>query len=94
MTEKLKALYYHPKTGFLSLTKLWERVKEEKIPLSYNNVRRFLEQQKTYELHKQVVRPKEFSNVYAVHPLQCTHLDIMIYERYQDSQLQIHHWSY
>jgi len=42
MTEKLKALYYNPKTGFLSLTKLWERVKEERIPLSYIDIKRFL----------------------------------------------------
>ena len=58
MTDKLKSLYYNPKTGFLSLTKLWERVKEEGIPLSYNDVKRFLEQQKPYELTKQVVKPK------------------------------------
>ena len=38
--EKLKALYYDPKKGFLPLTKLWQRVKEDKIPLSYNDVRK------------------------------------------------------
>ena len=53
---RLKELYYNPKTGLLSFNKLWQRVKEEGIPLSQNDVRRFLEQQKTYELHKQ--RPK------------------------------------
>ena len=56
--EKLKAIYYNPKIGFLSLKKLWERVKEENIPVSYNDVRKFLEQQKPYELHKQVKKPK------------------------------------
>ena len=89
MTEKLKVLYYDTKTGFRSLTKLWERVKEQGIPVSYNDVKRFLEQQKPSELHKQVVRPKEFSNVYADHPLQCTHLDIMIYARNE-----IHNYKY
>ena len=80
--EKLKAIYYNPKSGFLSLKKLWERVKEENIPASYNDVRKFLEQQKPYELHKQVTRPKEFSNIYADHPLQCVQIDIMIYDRF------------
>ena len=48
-----------------------------------------MEQQKPYELHKKVVKPKEFSNVYADHPLQCTHLDIMIYARNE-----IHNYKY
>ena len=80
--EKLKAIYYNPKSGFLSLEKLWKRVKEETIPASYNDVRKFLEQQKPYELHKQVTRPKDFSNIYADHPLQCVQIDIMIYDRF------------
>ena len=81
--EKLKEIYYNPKTGFLYLTELWQRVKEEGIPVSYGDVKKFLEQQKPYELTKQVVKPKEFSNVYADHILQSTQLDIMIYDRYQ-----------
>ena len=64
------------------MNKLWQRVKEEGIPASYNDVRKFLEQQKPYELTKQVKKPTEFSNVYADHPLQCGQLDIMIYDRY------------
>ena len=87
--EKLKAIYYNAKTGFLSFNKLWKRVKEEGIPLSQNDVRIFLEQQKPYELHKQIQKPKEFSNVFADHPLQCTHLDIMIYARNE-----IHNYKY
>ena len=87
--DKLKELYYNPKTGFLSFNKLWQRVKEEGIPFSQNDVKRFLEQQKPYELHKQVVKPKELSNFYADHPLQCTYLDIMIYARNE-----IHNYKY
>ena len=87
--QRLKELYYNPKTGFLSLSKLFARLKEEGIPASYNDVKKFLEQQKPYELHKRVVKPKEFSNVYADHPLQCTHLDIMIYARNE-----IHNYKY
>ena len=80
--EKLKEIYYNPKTGFLSLTKLWQIVKEA-IPVSYNDVKKILEQQKTYELTKQIVKPKEFSNVYADHLVQSTQLDIMIYDIFQ-----------
>ena len=41
------------------------------------------EQQETYQMNKQVHKPKEFSNIVAEHPLQSTHLVIMIYDRYQ-----------
>ena len=87
--ERLKELYYSPKTGFLSMNKLWQRVKEEGIPLSQGDVKRFLEQQKPYELTKQIRRPKEFSNVYADHNLQCVQLDIMVYDRFE-----FHHYKY
>jgi hypothetical protein len=81
MKEKLKSLYYDPKKGFLSLSKLWARVKEEDIQVSYNDVKKFLEQH-PYELTKQVKKPSEFSNVYADHVLQCVQIDIMIYDRF------------
>ena len=55
--EKSKALYYNPKQGFLSLNKLWKRAKEEGIAVSYNDVKKIHEQQKTYELTKQVKKP-------------------------------------
>ena len=57
-------------------------MKEENIGASYNDVRRFLEQQKPYEVYKQVQKPIEFSNVYAEYPLQSDQLDIMIYDRF------------
>ncbi len=87
--ERLKELYYNPKTGFLSFSKLWYRIKQEGIPLSQGDVKRFLEQQKPYELHKQVRRPTEFSNVYADYTLQCTQMDIMVYRRFE-----VHSYKY
>ena len=56
--NRLKELYYNPKSGFLSFNKLWARVKQEGIPLSQGDVKRFLERQKPYELTKQVKKPK------------------------------------
>ena len=60
MSERLKELYYNTKTGFLSSNKLWQKAKEEGIPVSLNDVKRFLEQQKPYELTKQVKKPQNF----------------------------------
>ena len=87
--EKAKQLYLNPKSGFLSLPKLWKKIKEANINISYNDLKKILEQQETYQLTKQVKKPKEFSNIIADHPLQCSQLDIMIYDRYQ-----IHNYKY
>ena len=81
--DKLHDLYYNQKMGFLSMNKLWKRVTEEGIKLSYGDVERFLEQQQPYELHKQEVRPDEFSHIYADHLLQCVQMDVMIYDRFE-----------
>ena len=81
--EKTKNLYYNSKMGFLSLHKLWRRIKDEGINISYNDLKKILEQQLPYELTKQVKKPKVFSNIVAGHPLQSTQLDVMIYDRYQ-----------
>ena len=67
----------------LSLPKLWKKIKEANINLSYNDLKKILEH---YQITKQTHKPKEFSNVFAsttTHPLQSTQLDIMVYDRYQ-----------
>ena len=72
--EKAKQLYLNPKSGFLSLPKLWKKIKEANIKISYNDLKKILEQQETYQLTKQVKRPKEFSNIIADHPLNVLNL--------------------
>jgi len=81
--DKLHDLYYNQKQGYLSLHKLWKRVTEVGIKLSYGDVERFLEQQQPYELHKQENRPEEFSHIYADKILQCTQMDVMIYNKFE-----------
>jgi hypothetical protein len=52
-------------------------------------LKKILEQQETYQINKQVKKPKEFSNVIADFPLQSVQLDICIYDRFQ-----IHNYKY
>ena len=51
--EKAKKLYLQAKVGFLSLHKLWKKIKEANINISYNDLKKILEQQETYQLTKQ-----------------------------------------
>ena len=57
--EEVEKVYYTPSKGFQSLNKqLWKRLQEEKIQISYNDLKKILEQQETYQLNKQVRKPK------------------------------------
>ena len=80
---KVKKLFHNPKFGLLYMPKLWQRMKQQGIKVSYNDMKIIIEQEETYQIHKQVKNPKEFSNVEAYHPFQCTQADIMVYDRFQ-----------
>ena len=56
--EKAKQLYFNPKSGFLSLNKLWKKIKAANINLSYQDLKKIIEQQEVYQITKQVKRPK------------------------------------
>ena len=81
--KEIEETYYTTYKGFQPLSKLWKRVEELGLKISYNDLRKILEQQETYQINKQVRKPKEFSNVVANHPLESVQLDICIYDRFQ-----------
>ena len=56
--EKAKQLYLNPKSGFLSLPKIWKKIQEANIKISYEDLKKIFEQQETYQLTKQVKRLK------------------------------------
>ena len=90
MVEKaLEELYYQSGKGFLYRDKFWKKVKEEGIQASYKDVKKFLEQQETYQINKQFKKPQEFSTIIAYFPLQCVQLDICVYDRFA-----IHNYKY
>lgn len=84
-----KGLYYNPKRVIHPLTNYGKKIQESGIDISLIHLKKFLEQQETYQINKQVKKPNEYSNIVADYPLQSTQLDIMIYDRYQ-----IHSYKY
>lgn len=46
----LKEIYYDPKTGFNSATDLYEKAIKKDVRISMNDVKRFLKQQKNYQI--------------------------------------------
>lgn len=87
--KALEELYYQSGTVFLSRDKFWKKVKEEGINASYNDVKKFLEKQETYQINKPFKKPEEFSTIMAYFPLQCVQLDICVYDRFA-----LHNYKY
>jgi hypothetical protein len=87
--EEVEDVYYNPRKGFLSLNKFYQRIKDEGIKISFNDLKKIIEQQTPYQLNRQVKKPKEFSTIYSPSPLSSTQADVMIYDRYQ-----IHSYKY
>ena len=54
---KAKDLYYDTRKCFLSIGKLWKKIQAEGIKISYNDLKKIMEQQETDQINKQVKKP-------------------------------------
>ena len=52
--DKLKELYYNPKEGFISFEKLYSKVKENKLNLTYTDVKDFYKSQAVNQVMKPI----------------------------------------
>lgn len=80
--NKLYEFYYNPKTGFISAQKLYLKLNKE-VPMS--QIKKFLEQQEVYQLHKESRRKPAFSpiTVYSVNDQwQVDLIDLSKYSRW------------
>ena len=80
--ENLKEIFYNPKTGYISLDKLYQKIKDNKINLTYKQVKDFYESQALTQVMKPIRKSKKFNSIYANYPRNMYQMDIIIYERY------------
>ena len=81
--NQVKELFYDPEQGFVSLSKLWKKVKAQDIPVKYKDVKTFYESQSTNQINKQTKKPKVFRTILADGPRKNYQMDIIIYDRYE-----------
>ena len=79
--EKLNEIYYDPTTGFNSFAKFWSKVKHLGIP--QKDVKYWLEKQQTYQINKEVKRPKVYDTVYATEPRKIYQMDVLVYNKHR-----------
>ncbi len=80
--DKLKDIYYNPKTGYLSLNQLWKKLIENKIYLPYN-VKDWYEQQSVNQIYKQTKPLEQYHVIKSpFNSIGCFQMDLMITERF------------
>jgi hypothetical protein len=80
--DELSKIYYNPKSGYISLDKLYKKAKKEISDLTLKEVKKFLEEQETYQVNKQVKKPTEYNTILANKIRDNYQMDIIVYDRY------------
>ena len=81
--EKVKELYYDPKTGYLNLNQLWHKLIENKIYLSFDEVKEWYDKQNVNQIYKQAQPNKNFHTIKSpFNAIGCFQIDLMITERF------------
>lgn len=83
VNKELEKLYYNPKTGFTSGTKLYKMAKELNIKTTQKEINEFLEKQAVVQVFREQKKPKLFSSIIADKIKDEYQMDIMIYDRYE-----------
>jgi hypothetical protein len=80
--DKLKKLYYDSKQGYISLTKLRKKLKENNIDIPYKDVKDFYQKQAINQIMKPVRKPKIFNSFIAKQAGDTFQMDIIVYDRF------------
>jgi hypothetical protein len=86
--EKLKTIFYNPKTGFSNLKKLKEEVKKNNIKLTGAEIETFYKNQDVNSMFKPIRKPKYFNSITANYAGHIYQIDIINYQRYKYNNYQ------
>lgn len=81
--QTLHEIYYSPDSGFLSADKIHRKAKLINPLIKLKDVTKFINDQYTAQVNKQVLRKKIYNSIYSSGPGQNYQMDIMVYDRYQ-----------
>ena len=83
--QYLRHLYFDPETGYMGLKKLWDKVKEKKTSFrfKYKEVKDFLDDLATYQLHKPVRRKFNYRKTMVSYVDQQWQADLVDMQKYE-----------
>lgn len=80
--DKVKELFYDPKTGFSSFQKFKQRINEAGIKIDDGKLKDWLKKQFVTQVTAPVDKPKEFNSIISHAPNNNWQIDILVYNRY------------
>ena len=83
MNKELFELFYDPEKGLVSTLKLYQKAKENNIPVSHADVKKFYDNQAVNQIMRPIRKSKRFSSIVANFPRQIYQMDIIVYSRYK-----------
>ncbi len=79
--NQLSQLFYNPREGLVSLSKLRQKTRHLNIP--YKDVQTFYNNQSVNQVMKRMTKPQRFSSIHAQYAFQYIQMDLLIYNRYK-----------
>lgn len=83
MNKILKEIYYNPEAGFISAKKLLTKAREQDPTIKLEDVQQFLDKQYTYQVNRQVKKPKVYNTIVSPSVNNNWQMDIIVYDRYE-----------
>ena len=83
LNNTISAIFYDPKQGYLSASKLYKKVKDVNPNVRYKDVTDFLRTQDAWLLAKKSKKPKVFRTVFARYRREYYEMDVLVYDRYE-----------
>ena len=81
--EKVKDIYYDPKTGYIGLNSLQKKLIENGIYLSYDEIKNWYKDQQVNQIYKEGNYMKSYHTIKApLNMVGCFQMDLMITERF------------
>ena len=86
--DKLAKMYYDPKQGFIGIPKLMTKLKDNKIDLSYKDVKEYYDSLPTTQIMRPQRKPRKFNSIIANYNGDIYQMDIMVYNRFKYNNYQ------
>jgi hypothetical protein len=87
MEEQLEKLYYDPKTGYGSLNKLIETVKEKKLKIPKAKIKKWFQSQEVNQIYKKSNQKKKYSRIWCPYNAPgCFQMDLQQFTKFNKNK--------
>ena len=82
MNQIINDAFYDSKTGYVSASKLYIKIKVDYPRITQYDVKQFIDKQYTSQLNRAIRLPKMFNSIFSPSVRNNYQMDIIVYDRY------------